>query len=94
MKITRLSWTETAEGYTLAVTFPKMWPFEREEIEQVLTANGFSRAAEPSHWTTPADPTAPLAVWQGLETLGIALEMETATLPPILEAVVESLAFH
>ncbi len=93
MKFARLKWIETPEGYTLALDTADLSPSIVDEIETAIEAAGFKHADQ-SRWTAPADPAAPLRMWHALEDVSVAVEMETATLPPILAAELLAFDFH
>lgn len=94
MNITELSWTEQGGGrYLLSVTTPEDMEQERaDELARVIHDSGFSSQGE-GRWLSPDDPNAPAELWSALGEIGVALEMDTAVLPPPLLLIVADLQF-
>lgn len=94
MNITELSWMDQGGGrYLLSVSTPAVMEQVRaDQIARIIYDSGFSSQGE-GQWLSPEDPNAPAEMWAELSEMGVALEMDTAVLPPSLLIAVADLQF-
>lgn len=86
--------TNSFGRYLLSITTPEDKERDRaDEIARVIHDSGFSSEGA-RDWLSPDDPNAPAELWNALGEIGVALEMDTAVLPPSLLLIVADMQFH